>query len=42
MVTVQQAGHVITVPSHDGHMEAARANTLQDKSWQRDVSHYAG
>lgn len=41
-VTVQQAQHVITVPAHDEHRSAARASALEDKSWQRDQSHYAG
>lgn len=42
IVTVQQAGHVISVTAHEGHQQAARANTLEDKAWQRDASHYAG
>jgi hypothetical protein len=43
-VTVQAANHVISVPAHDEHREAARANALEDKSWQGrgDTSHYAG
>ncbi len=42
MVTVQAGNHVITVPAHDGHRESARASALEDKSWQRSRSHYAG
>ena len=41
-VLVQRASHVMTVYAHDMHREAARANTLEDTSWQRDQSHYAG
>lgn len=41
-VTVTQARHVVSVPAHDDHREAARAKTLEDKSWQRDQAHYAG
>lgn len=41
-VTVTTARHVITVPSHHRHRAAARAAALEDPSWQRDQSHYAG
>lgn len=41
-VTVQQAKHVITVAAHDEHRRAARSAALEDKTWQRDQSHYAG
>jgi len=40
--TVTRARHAISVPAHPEHYEAARANTLEDTSWQRDQSHYGG
>jgi hypothetical protein len=41
-VTVTQAQHVISIPAHAEHRNAARANTLADRSWQTDQSHYSG
>jgi hypothetical protein len=42
MVTVQQARHVITVPAHEEHRDAAHASTMARSDWKRDQSHYAG
>jgi hypothetical protein len=42
MVTVQQANHVITVPAHDGHRDAAHASTMARSDWKRSPSYYAG
>ena len=41
-VTVTRARHVISVPAHPEHYNAAVANMLEDTSWQRDQSHYGG
>jgi len=41
-VTVESGRHVITVPAHDEHRDAAWANTMARTDWKRDQSHYAG